>query len=344
MVKSYQINTFGLPVDTARKIWREIVDETYVLDKSASKEVGYRFFNEIWFVEDLLFAKVKAEKNTIIRTPELNTNRPTPIMKVKFFKHGSSTLWVGSEKFNLGCNAIHFIDHNRPMRETYSDHELLSIFLPYHAIGCDPSSLPAVLSLELNSTLGRLVETTFEIAFQQIDVIDDAEIPILGKAITGILNSILTVAVNSERYTDFHRARSYIIMRFIDQNLDNRSLDVDLLINRFGVSRATLFREFADVGGVKSYILSCRLQRAYRDLSESQPGRGVVKAVAERWGFSSHAHFSKVFNRQFLVSPSSLVGRWTHERHDAVAEDDALKRENLSVDIAALKWAYARYR
>ena len=56
------------------------------------------------------------------------------------------------------------------------------------------------------------------------------------------------------------------VKRYIDNHLEDPDLAVDSLARQFGMSRASLYREFASVGGIAEYIRLQRLQRARREL------------------------------------------------------------------------------
>ena len=71
MAASYYVNTFDLPPDQARAIWREITDETYELTSAACAGSDYRFATRMWFAPDNLFFRVRAKANTIFRPSKL---------------------------------------------------------------------------------------------------------------------------------------------------------------------------------------------------------------------------------------------------------------------------------
>ncbi|MGI3187116.1 helix-turn-helix transcriptional regulator [Nioella aestuarii] len=347
MAASYYVNTFDLSENQARKIWREIVDETYELSSENSEGSDYRFSTRMWFAPNILFFSHRAKANTIVRPSKLIERHPTRLIKVKKFSSGGETIQLGGEEFQLDGSALHFVDQNRPKIETYTDHELVSIFLPYYSIGYDPSTHPPVISISLESALGRFLSATIDAAFRELEHLSQNENLALAESLAGTLKNVLISRTKPDNYTNTRNDQVISIKGYIEKNLKNTWLCADRICQELNLSRATLFRCLAEFGGVNRYILSRRLNKAYRDLSEAQPVRGVVKAVAERWGFSSQAHFSRVFKDEFNVSPVSLVGRWVQKPFCAAATDNAHEQGSISqyaTDIAALKWAYERYR
>ena len=57
------------------------------------------------------------------------------------------------------------------------------------------------------------------------------------------------------------------VRRFIDTHLASPALETDMLARNFGLSRASLYRLFAPVGGVAGYIRRERLRRVFRDIT-----------------------------------------------------------------------------
>ncbi|MCA8023661.1 helix-turn-helix domain-containing protein [Burkholderia metallica] len=96
------------------------------------------------------------------------------------------------------------------------------------------------------------------------------------------------------------------VLDFIDQNLFDRELSPDMLMHRFRVSRAHLYRAFDDVGGITTIIKEKRLVYAYRELASSKAGRGRIRDISEMLGFSSPEQFSKAFRSYFGCVPGDV--------------------------------------
>lgn len=79
---------------------------------------------------------------------------------------------------------------------------------------------------------------------------------------------------------------------------------VEDLCHSLGVSRATLYRLFEPLGGVRAYVQECRLRRCAEALVSPQRADRRIYEIAYRWGFSNEAHFSRAFKQRFGVPPS----------------------------------------
>lgn len=97
-----------------------------------------------------------------------------------------------------------------------------------------------------------------------------------------------------------------LIFDYLQRHLAHPDLGAAMVLRKFGVSRATLYRMFEDHGGLRTYISNQRLMRATYDLSRLRPARGAIRRTAERWGYSSGVHFNRSFRSTYGTSPGEL--------------------------------------
>lgn len=94
------------------------------------------------------------------------------------------------------------------------------------------------------------------------------------------------------------------VLDFVDQNLNNPELGLDLIIRRFSVSRAHLYRAFAEDGGIASVIRGRRLDAAFLEITRADIVPGPIARIAFMHGFSSTSHFSRCFRMRFGLMPA----------------------------------------
>jgi AraC-like DNA-binding protein len=92
----------------------------------------------------------------------------------------------------------------------------------------------------------------------------------------------------------------------IEASLGDSMLDANFLMRRFGISRATLYRQFAPLGGVRGYIHQRRMIRAYQAIADTANRQERIGVISRRYGFSSETGFSRAFRAQYGVSPSHM--------------------------------------
>jgi AraC-like DNA-binding protein len=94
---------------------------------------------------------------------------------------------------------------------------------------------------------------------------------------------------------------------YIDEHLHEESLTIQSVADGIGISVRHLARLFAQQDTtVAELIMRQRLSRAHEQLSDPRYAEQSVSATAYRWGFTSHAHFSRAFKVAFEITPTEL--------------------------------------
>lgn len=93
--------------------------------------------------------------------------------------------------------------------------------------------------------------------------------------------------------------------RFIDATLTRPGVHVEEIVAAMHVSRATAYRLFEPFGGLHRFRLERRLEAARRDVLNG-PASDSLGAIADRYGFNDHAHFTRAFRCKFGYPPSML--------------------------------------
>jgi AraC-like DNA-binding protein len=93
------------------------------------------------------------------------------------------------------------------------------------------------------------------------------------------------------------------IRQHIEAGLAQRDMSAISVAAHFGLSRASLYRLFAPVGGIADYIRSRRLHRAFFDLANSDARSLRISEVARRWQLGTDAHFTRSFKAAYGITP-----------------------------------------
>jgi len=92
------------------------------------------------------------------------------------------------------------------------------------------------------------------------------------------------------------------VRRFVENNLTAGDLTIERICRELGISRTRLYQVFEQEGGVHHYIQRRRLLSAHAALSDPSNREQIVD-IAFAIGFSSAAHFSRAFSKEFGYSP-----------------------------------------
>lgn len=94
------------------------------------------------------------------------------------------------------------------------------------------------------------------------------------------------------------------IVEFITSNVHVLELSPNSLCRRFKVSRAHLYRAFANDGGVAKVLRDIRLDAAYRELTGTARTSRSITEIAHSLGFSSGNQLLRSFRARFGMTPS----------------------------------------
>ena len=93
---------------------------------------------------------------------------------------------------------------------------------------------------------------------------------------------------------------------FLEENMSNPDLSVDMLCKHFGLGRTRLYAMVKDISGqsLGDFIRDMRLNKAAYLLKHTD--MNITEIIYET-GFGSNSHFSKVFKNKFGVTPSDFA-------------------------------------
>ncbi len=104
---------------------------------------------------------------------------------------------------------------------------------------------------------------------------------------------------------------------FIRQQLGSPDLSPRSIAAAHGISLRLLHKLFHDQGlTVAGWIRQRRLEHCRHDLANPRFDAHPVGAIAGRWGFTSNAHFSRVFHATYGLSPSDYR-HFVRSHHEA---------------------------
>ncbi|WIM93126.1 helix-turn-helix transcriptional regulator [Actinoplanes oblitus] len=157
---------------------------------------------------------------------------------------------------------------------------------------------------------------TFDYVLEAVVGLDHDAAPLLiGSAARMLaavtLSTFPNTALQDPTVQDRHDAHPATLRRacdFIEANADRDIAPMDIAV----AARVTLrsvqlaFRRYLNTTPT-AYLRQVRLQRAHRELVDSDPGATTVSAVAMRWGFASHSTFAARYRSVYGVPPSRTL-------------------------------------
>ncbi len=225
---------------------------------------------------------------------------------IQLCRRGSYEGQVGVQSVQVRPGDTSILDMADTLHVRTEDLETLNLVLPRAILAplvLDPEGLHGIV-LAAGSPQGELVSQHLQSLCAQAGQISEAEAPALLNAAAMLIAACTSVAVAGR--TPHPASPTPSIMRIlhaIERELADPDLSAELLMRRFGLSRAALYRLFVPYGGVVKHIRSQRLKRCFAEITSPGGARKRIAAIAEDWGFASEAVFSRSFREAFGMSP-----------------------------------------
>lgn len=231
----------------------------------------------------------------------------------------------GRESFVASPGDVTILDYSNAYLGRSTAASVTNLIVSHTAVGYDPGRHPKIVRLPGDSVVAHVLRNTILNVRSVLDRTTRAEAASFSRGLIGLLRGILFENANTAS-PSFATARSRAIRDYIEQNLGHQKLNADVICAQFNVSRATVYRDFKDDGGLERYVLARKLEAALGALSFGPRERGAVSRAAEQWGFASTGHFGREFRRRFGFLPSEIVAEGRHTRstqeHPAVVRDE----------------------
>jgi AraC-like DNA-binding protein len=202
---------------------------------------------------------------------------------------------------------VEIIDYARPLHSVATDYVNLIIHLSRDSV---PRTLLAIephgLLFSRTSGAARLIGAAMQEFYAQADHLTMSEAE---AAIEGIV--ALTTAFARARFASDESnhviSRKRAALGYIDAHLGNAQLGPDEVAQAVNVSRASLYRLLAEEGGIRSILLTRRLDQALRLLLADSKDERSLSDVAGLCGFGGTTQFIRAFRTRFGVAPRQYL-------------------------------------
>lgn len=182
-----------------------------------------------------------------------------------------------------------------------------NIAIPVDLISLDWKRFQKTQILRVGTLGNRLLSVALDDWTRRLEQLPSKNVLALEGEILSLVSHVLTNNLHEDDGGLVAQTRGAAMRKYVRENLSETPVSVDQLCRVFGTSRASVFREFAEDGGVRRYANAYRLRKAMLKLGDREPTRGAVGQVAAEMGFNDPLAFSKAFRREFGFSPSDAL-------------------------------------
>jgi AraC-like DNA-binding protein len=227
---------------------------------------------------------------------------------------------------------VEIIDYARPLQSAASDYVNLIIHLSRDSV---PAALLALephgLLFPRGSGAARLIGAAMQEFYAQADQLTMSEAEAAIEGILALTTAFARAGLAADEPAHV-TSRKKAALDYIDAHLGDAQLGPDQIAAATNVSRASLYRLLGEAGGIRSVLLTRRLDQALRlMLADGQDERSLAD-IAGRCGFGGTTQFIRAFRTRFGVAPRqylALVRKQDLDWHETRLVADGFSQDAL---------------
>lgn len=303
-----------LPIEQRFDVWRESIAVLYdvEMDRHAVTDDFHASVHGLLF-DDLMIARCRTSAQTFDRRSLHIAQDGVDHYMLQLFMEGNQRIHRGSKGVECGPGDILVHDLASEHRAESSAFDNLSVIVPRRVL--EPLLRNADSQhgrvLKADDPLIRMLSRHIRDLYELSGAMDEIQ----RNSLSSVTASLIAASLNGAR-ENHETAEASVVSaallqakRVIDDLVHNPELDAAMIARTAGVSRAALYRMFEPYEGVMNYVRRRRLFGCLRDLTDRDQLYRSIAEIAFAWGFTSEAHFSRAFRKQFGMSPSDARHR-----------------------------------
>jgi AraC-like DNA-binding protein len=199
-------------------------------------------------------------------------------------------------------------DNLRPMKSQAANGTTISVAVPRSLIDGEIKGKLHGVVLQSEAPTTRLLTNFIQSLYALEDPLEFGTTAQIENALAALVAAGVSTSSswNESDVSQLSMVLRERILNFIDMNLENTELNVALLMQKFQVSRAHIYRAFSEDGGVAKIIRERRLDAAYAALITPKYSNRSLEEIAYRFGVVNYSQFSRAFRARFGATPSCV--------------------------------------
>lgn len=307
----FTFSTQSLPARSRFEAWREEVNAIFDINIGTSESSAFNYRLATSYVGDFLMGCGTWEGEGA--PVQYDVKRPLQMIRRDGLDHYYICLSLshsingsaGRTPLAAGRSQIYVLDLARELDSVIAAGDTIILTIPRDVLSARLGHKD-LHGLVLQGALGDLLADHMRALQHRLPSLKYDEIPHVQQATLAMVAAALAPSAanftSAEAHIDFrllNRAR-----QLIERHLHRPDLSPAFVAGQMGLSRARLYRLFAQESGVSAYIQLRRLNKA-RELLQGDLGHQQrISSLAFQFGFKSDAHFSRSFKAAFGYSPT----------------------------------------
>lgn len=333
----------SVPLEEHQPLWRQSISAFF--DSQPVNDLGPEDPQSVihqYHLERALFLDTSFEGQHFRRDPSwMARNDDADHLMLQFFSRGSNQVRNGTTEYVEQADNIYAVNLAYEIEAKSTASDVLLLVLPRNVVQEDLPYLTDKCGgvFAAGSTSAQVFADHMQSLQKRLSGASAAEAPRILQSTMGLLDSL--ARSNDVASSSAQDATLKTICRYIDRNLSDPELGVDGICAYFRCSRATLYRVFQSLGGVREHIQRRRLTACFRAIVSPGMGHRRIFDIAMDYGFVSPSHFSHLFRSHFGMTPREARDAGM-ERPQASMPDLAPTAGRSASEDAELMWRWGK--
>ncbi|KTQ90493.1 hypothetical protein NS226_16145 [Aureimonas ureilytica] len=300
-----RISSRGLPAQEALRLWSGAIAQ---LRAELTVDACDHIFVDVsaWLIGSSILCTNHVSPACLSRAAEQLIPGPQGHVSLFHIVGGEWEGEIGGQPVSLGAGDLFCLESSQGFRLSHSWSRFVVLVVPREALSSLMSRIPPLHGERLTSPSAHVLAAHLSALSRHAPSLGQDEATSMGRGTLALVSAALREIEDRhlpererEPMTPTLRIR---VERHIEQNLSSNALTPEAIARDLHIPRSSLYRAFAPLGGISSYIQTRRLDTACALLRHPEEHRSMGE-LAEALGFDSTASFSKAFRRRFGCSP-----------------------------------------
>lgn len=249
---------------------------------------------------------VESSGFTVTTNNHPGLDKRSDAVTVCLLRKGNAEITTGQERLDLRAGDI-YINVTTNFRTTFGETDVARLIFPSVSLKPLLRRSGEFVVIRDHEPVSLVLKAALEGLEEDLRSRGPASNSPLERIAVSLVSHVIEDSINRSAISGYdilrERAREYI-----HDNLERPDLNVAEIAAYTGASRATLYRAFESLGGVREYISFARLEQAKSMIGAGPPDRGGISNIAYACGFSTPDQLGKSFKKRFGVSPTQFTG------------------------------------